>query len=164
MDEFKQVVAVTGGAVLVINAGYTSINGDVKVAETNACVLVNVITKSVVPPALMVVGEKVFDTVGLLGVMESLSAAVHVPVAQPKPPPVFVTPDGTEIVAVLVTWLCAKPESGIKDRNSAANRQPMSLPALKRPHKDAKRRLNTFFLLFSNEFILRSSTHSHQTT
>lgn len=63
----------------------------------------NVITNSVVPPALMVEGEKVFDTVGLLGVIESLSAAVQVPVAQPLP--VFVTPDGTEIVAVLVTWL-----------------------------------------------------------
>jgi hypothetical protein len=115
-------------------------------------VLVKVITNNVVPPALMVDGEKVLETVGLLGVMESLSAAVQVPNVQPAP--VLVTPEGTEIVAVLVTWLWAKPDSGNDNRNSAANKQPMSLPAPNRLDKDTKRRLNTFFLHISNEFIL----------
>ena len=73
------------------------------VAEVSACELVKVITKSVVPPALMVEGVKALDMVGRLGVIASISAAVHVPVLHPTPLPVFVTPTGTEIAAVLVT-------------------------------------------------------------
>ena len=73
------------------------------VAEVSACELVKVITKSVVPPALMVDGVNDLAIVGRLGVMVSISAAVHVPVLQPMPLPVFVTPVGTEIAAVLVT-------------------------------------------------------------
>lgn len=65
--------------------------------------LVNVITNNVVPPALIVVGAKVLEMVGWLGVMGSLSAAVQVP--EPHPAPVLVTPEGTEIVTVLVTWV-----------------------------------------------------------
>lgn len=61
----------------------------------------NVITNNVVPPALIVAGAKVLEIVGRLGVMPSLSANVQVPVAHPAP--VLVTPDGTEIVTVLVT-------------------------------------------------------------
>ena len=61
----------------------------------------NVITKRVVPPAVMVLGVNDLEIVGRLGVTGSESAAVHVPLLQPTP--VFVTPDGTEINAVLVT-------------------------------------------------------------
>lgn len=68
--------------------------------------LVNVITNRVVPPAMMVDGVNVFAMVGRLGVIASESATVQVPEAQPKP--VLVTPDGTEIVAVLVTWVWAR--------------------------------------------------------
>ena len=80
-------------------------NAELKVAEVNAWVLVKVITSSVVPFELMLAGVKLLLTVGRLGVIVSVSAAVQVPVVQPAP--VFVTPDGTEIVAVLVTWVWA---------------------------------------------------------
>ena len=66
------------------------------------------ITNRVVPPAMMVDGVNVFAMVGRLGVTASESATVQVPEAQPKPVPVLVTPDGTEIVAVLVTWVWAR--------------------------------------------------------
>ena len=62
-----------------------------------------VITRSVVPPALIVDGVNDLETIGRLGVTGSLSAAVHVPELQPNP--VLVTPVGTEMEAVLVTWL-----------------------------------------------------------
>jgi hypothetical protein len=52
--EFKQVVAGRGGDAFNIPVGYWSTKAEVKVAEVRACVLVNVMTKSVVPPALMV--------------------------------------------------------------------------------------------------------------
>ena len=71
------------------------------VAETSWCVFVNVITKRLVPPALIDVGANDLEIVGRLGEMTSGSTAVHVPLVQPAP--VLVTPDGTEIVAVLVT-------------------------------------------------------------
>jgi hypothetical protein len=58
-------------------------------------------TSRVVPPALMVEGVNALETVGRLGEIVSLSAAVHVP--EPHPAPVLVTPEGTEIVTVLVT-------------------------------------------------------------
>lgn len=64
--------------------------------------LVNVITNKVVPPAAIVEGVNVLLTVGKLGVILSMSATVQVPEAQAGL--VLVTPDGTEIVAVLVTW------------------------------------------------------------
>lgn len=107
------------------------------------------ITKRVVPPALMLEGAKVLETVGRLGVMLSPSAAVHVPVLQPEP--VFVTPDGTEIVAVLVTCDCAKLELAVATKNSRAHRTPKSIPAALRLNDNRERRLNTFFLLFSKK-------------
>lgn len=72
-----------------------------KVADTSWCVLVKVITNNVVPAALIVEGAKVLLTLGRLGVMLSLSATVHVPDVQAGL--VLVTPEGTEMIAVLVT-------------------------------------------------------------
>jgi hypothetical protein len=60
-----------------------------------------VITNKDVPPALIVEGVKDLETLGLLGVTESGSKTVHVPEVQPAP--VLLTPEGTEIVAVLTT-------------------------------------------------------------
>ena len=80
-----------------------STNADVKVADVSACVFVNVTTNKVVPPALIVDGVKDFEMAGGLNVIVSTSAAVHVPVEQLGPEPVFVTPAGTDIKAVLVT-------------------------------------------------------------
>lgn len=80
-----------------------SVNAEVKVADVKACVLVNVMTNSVVPPALIVEGVKDLEMIGRLGVIGSESAAVHVPVEQLSPEPVFVTPAGTDIDAVFVT-------------------------------------------------------------
>ncbi|TAG24209.1 MAG: hypothetical protein EAZ37_16845, partial [Burkholderiales bacterium] len=98
--ELAHVVAANGAAELLIFAGYESTKAAVNVAETSWCVLVNVITKRVVPPALIVLGVNDLEIVGRLGVMGSESAAVHVPPVQPAP--VFVTPEGTEMKAVLV--------------------------------------------------------------
>ena len=58
-------------------------------------------TSNVVPPALIVDGVKSFETVGRLGVTGSESAAVQVPDVQSAL--VLLTPDGTEMVAVLTT-------------------------------------------------------------
>lgn len=68
---------------------------------------VNVMTKRVVPPALIVDGVKDLEIIGRLGVTTSTSAAVHVPVEQLRPEPVLVTPAGTEMNAVFVTWVWA---------------------------------------------------------
>ena len=57
--------------------------------------------KSAVPPALIELSEKLFETVGSEGETVSMSAAVHVPPVQPAP--VFVTLTGGETTAVLVT-------------------------------------------------------------
>lgn len=123
--------------------------------------MVNVITNSVVPPALIVDGEKDFDIVGLLGEMLSLSATVHVPDAQPEP--VFVTPDGTEIEAVLVTCVCANAGICIAIRNTNAHRPPKSVPADRNPNNDIFRRLNTFFLLISKKLHLYLMTQLDKT-
>jgi hypothetical protein len=81
-----------------------STNTLLNVADTNWCVLVKVITRSVVPPALMVEGANNLPMVGRLGVTVSMSEAVHVPELQAML--VLLTPEGTEIVAVLTTWVC----------------------------------------------------------
>jgi hypothetical protein len=67
--------------------------------------LEKVITNNVVPPALIVAGAKDFETVGRLGAIVSKSATVQVPEVQSTL--VLLTPEGTEIVAVLTTWVCA---------------------------------------------------------
>jgi hypothetical protein len=144
--ELTQVVAGSGAAALVILAGYRSTKVGVNVAEVNACVLVKVITKSVVPPALMVDGVNDLATAGWLGVMVSVSAAVHVPV--PQPAPVLVTPDGTEIDAVLVTCVCAKLGKCNVNSKRKSHRPPQSAPVDRNPNTEDIRRLSTFFLLF----------------
>lgn len=60
-----------------------------------------------VPPALMVLSEKVFEIVGLDGETISMSAAVQVPALHDGAEFVFVTLAGGEITAVLVTWVWA---------------------------------------------------------
>lgn len=85
-------------------------NAALNVADVSAWVLVKVMTNNVVPLELMVDGVKLLATVGRLGVIVSTSATVQVPDAQPAP--VLVTPDGTEIVAVFVTWVCANADPG----------------------------------------------------
>ena len=60
-----------------------------------------------VPPALIVAREKVFEMVGLDGETVSMSAAVHVPAVQDGAELVLVTLAGGEMMAVLVTCVCA---------------------------------------------------------
>lgn len=71
------------------------------VADTSLWLFVKVMTKRLVPPALMVGNVNDLETNGLLALTGSTSTAVHVPDAQFRP--VLVTPAGTEINAVLVT-------------------------------------------------------------
>ena len=72
--------------------------------------MVNVITNSDVPLGKIAAGEKVFVTTGLLRLTVSISATVHVPDTQPGAPLLFVTLEGGEITAVLVTCVCAKTD------------------------------------------------------
>ena len=115
-----------------------------KVAETNAWVFVKVITSSVVPPALIVDGVKVLETIGRLGVMLSISAAVQVPAMHPKP--VFVTPTGTEIVAVLVTCDWANAGECSPARKANTHRPSTSWLVEYSLNREAFRRLSTFCL------------------
>lgn len=120
-------------------------------ADTSWCVLVNVITNSVVPPALIAVGVNDLETVGRLGVIVSISAAVQVPVLQPAPLPVLVTPDGTEINAVLVTCVCANAGNCKLIRKRNSHKPLISMPADFNPNNDVFRRLSTFCLpIFKN--------------
>ena len=100
-----QVVAASGVAALNKPAGYSSTKAGLKVAVVNLCVFVKVMTSSEVPPASMVLGLNVLDTVGKLALTVSISAAVQVPAVQPAAELVLVTPSGGEIEAVLVTWV-----------------------------------------------------------
>ena len=74
-------------------------------ADVNAWLLVIAMVSKAVPPALIVVGEKVFEMVGLDGETVSISAAVQVPARQAEL--VLVTLTGGEMTAVLVTCVCA---------------------------------------------------------
>ena len=100
------------------------------VAETSLWVLVKVMTSNEVPPAKMVVGANVLDTVGTLAVIRSLSGALHTPATQPVATLVLVTPEGAEMEAVLVIWVCANACCGraVKaNRPSAKDSMPNSL-------------------------------------
>jgi hypothetical protein len=68
----------------------------------------------------MVEGVNDLVSVGRLAVIVSLSAAVQVPV--PQPAPVLVTPDGTDMNAVLVTCVWAKAGSWKLIKNRSAHR------------------------------------------
>ena len=74
-----------------------------KVPDTKAWVLEIVMVSKAVPPALMEVREKLFETVGREDVTVSMSAAVQVPKVQEAEELVLVTLAGGEITAVLVT-------------------------------------------------------------
>ena len=71
--------------------------------------LVSVTTNNEVPPAPIVDGVNVLDTVGTLGDTLSKSGAVQVPAVQLGAELVLVTPTGGEMTAVLVipVWACA---------------------------------------------------------
>jgi hypothetical protein len=62
-----------------------------------------VMVSKAVPPALIALGEKVFEMVGLDGETVSMSAAVQVPAVQEGAEFVLVTLAGGEMMAVLVT-------------------------------------------------------------
>lgn len=62
-----------------------------------------VMVSRAVPPALIVLGEKVFETTGLEGERVSISAAVQVPAVHDGDEFVLVTLAGGEMMAVLVT-------------------------------------------------------------
>ena len=76
-------------------------------ADVNAWLLVIAMVSKAVPPALIVVGKKVFEMVGLDGETVSISAAVQVPARQEGAELVLVTLTGGEMTAVLVTCVCA---------------------------------------------------------
>ena len=77
----------------------------VSVADTRAWLLVIEIVSNAVPPALIVLSEKVFEMLGLDSETVSISAAVHVPAVQEGAEFVLVTLAGGEMMAVLVTWV-----------------------------------------------------------
>jgi hypothetical protein len=101
-------------------------------------------TRSVVAPALMVVGVKDLETVGRLGVMVSRSAAVQVPELQATF--VLLTPEGTEMVAVLTTWVWEYAGKWENKAKRAKHRPPHSVPVDNNLNLKASRRLNTFCL------------------
>ena len=72
-------------------------------ADTRAWVLEIVMVSRVVPPALIELREKLFETVGSEGETVSISAAVQVPAVQDTEELVLVTLAGGEMIAVLVT-------------------------------------------------------------
>jgi hypothetical protein len=124
-------------------------------------VLVNVITKSVVPPALIVEGEKDLAIVGRLGVIVSKSATVQVPEVHATL--VLLTPDGTEIVAVFTTCVCAKEGIWNASKKTNSHRPLKSVPAECNPNMYVFRRLNTFFLLISKKLHLYLMTQLDKT-
>lgn len=109
-------------------------------ADTNLWVLVKVITKSDVPPALMLPGVNDFETTGKLGDTESRSTAVQVPAAQPSAVLVFETPAGAEIEAVLVIWVCAKAFCGASRDSTtpAVSANALTVGKTKRQQKNTR--------------------------
>ena len=76
-------------------------------ADVNAFVLTIEIVSREVPPALIVVGEKFLDIVGLAGETKSVSADVQELARQKVAVLVLLTLAGVEMTAVLVTCVCA---------------------------------------------------------
>jgi hypothetical protein len=112
------------------------------VAETSLWVLVKVITSNEVPPALMVVGLKVLETVGRLAVIVSLSGALQVPAIQAVAVLVLVTVAGAVMDAVLVIWVCANASCGmVKEANSPISSDNMP-KALVIENRESAQRLN----------------------
>lgn len=78
-------------------------NSVVNVAETSACVFDMEMVSSVVPPALMVLEEKLFEIVGLDRPTVSVSVDVQVWFTQESEELVLVTLSGGDMTAVFVT-------------------------------------------------------------
>lgn len=92
--------------------------------------MVKVITNKEVPPALMVLGVNVLETIGALTVTGSVSEAEHAVAVQPAATLVLVTFAGVEIDAVLVICVCAVAASGnhmASSIKSANTRTPSTL-------------------------------------
>lgn len=83
-------------------AGYISVKPVLKVADTSLWVLVNVMTSTDVPPALIELGANVLATCGKLNVTVSLSVAEQVPPTHAVAVLVLVTLAGAVIEAVFV--------------------------------------------------------------
>lgn len=124
------------------------------------CVLVKVITRSEVPPALIVPGVNDLETNGTLAVTASRSATVHVPEAQPAA--VLDTPAGAEIEAVLVIWVCARAaceatrESAIPSINANALKTLLAEFRQKITRPNA---LNNTDKLYPNEMFIVTKTN-----
>lgn len=134
-------------------------------AETKLWLLVKVITSKDVPPALMVLGLKVLDTVGTLAVIVSLSVALQVPAMQAVAVLVLVTDGGAEMDTVLVTWVCAKASCGIASDASRPVNSDNTPKALAVENREGLKRLtnlastgmrtpNSFFIVATKQFAL----------
>jgi hypothetical protein len=84
-------------------AGYKSVKSAERVAETNACVLVIVMVSKAVPPAGIVLKEKLFEILGLESNTVSISPAEQTPPVHDPVTFVLVTLEGGVIVAMLLT-------------------------------------------------------------
>jgi hypothetical protein len=98
-------------------------------------VLVKVTTNKEVPPALMVLGVNVLETMGALTVTGSLSKAEHAVAVQPAATLVLVTFAGVVIDAVLVICVCAVAASG-KHMASSIKRAKTLTPSTLRTIND----------------------------
>lgn len=98
-----QLVCATDVALTKFD-GYWSINGAERVADASAWVLVIVIVSSAVPPALMVLTEKLLETVGLDDDTASVSEAEQIPAAEHEEDAfVLLTLEGGVIDTALLT-------------------------------------------------------------
>lgn len=113
-------------------------NSVVNVAETSACVFDIEIVKSVVPPALMVLGEKLFEIVGLAGPTVSVSADVQVWFMHEGEELVLVTLSGGDITAVFVTWVWACTPNALKKHKN--NKAPSATTSWNRKTERAKKK------------------------
>lgn len=75
-----------------------------------------VIVNKAVPPALMEPTEKLLEIIGLDWATLSISAEVHVWFTQDGDEFVFVTLEGGEMIAVFVTWVCARTVAPERNR------------------------------------------------
>jgi hypothetical protein len=90
----------------------------------------------------MVAGVNDFATRGALAVIASISATVQVPEAHPAP--VLDTPVGTEIEAVLVTWVCADASWGTHKASKNPSTKYSELKRLDRSMRGIVRCWNNF--------------------
>jgi protein required for attachment to host cells len=101
-------------------------------------VLEIVIVSSAVPPALIELREKLFETVGGDVETVSISAAVQVPAVHDGDELVLVTLDGGEITAVLVTWVWAETDEQTNKKQASTARLAKRQHWLENRSKKAK--------------------------